>query len=297
MAIQLNLKNEKIKFKQFLSLENVSQEEILEVISTASELKSMRAVHESLSILKDKYILLVTKPSLPRSSITFQIAIKELGGEPVMTSLSGENLESLLSDEYYIKALSSCGISAVLVCTSKREDSNIFKQYVSVPVINATAINSPSEALSTFMTVYETTHNFKNLKFTLVGNFNGEDNSLITGLVKLGADVTILPCEKGEPQESYMQYLSQYSDVKVVKDKLSALKDADFVYFASGDNSLYIRKEDFGDNKKYKVLSSVPIDKTLFDSNIINGNNSLIDRQTENLLHVGKALLTLLVNK
>lgn len=297
MSNTLNLKKDKIQFKQFLSLENVSSEEILEIISTASELKNMRAVHEPLSVLKDKYILLVTKPSLPRSSITFQIAIKELGGEPVLSSLSGENLEQLLCDEHYIKALSSCGVSAVLVCTSKREDSNIFKNYISVPVINATAVNSPSEALSTFMTVYEVTHTFKNVKFTLVGNFNSDDNSLLTGLVKLGADVTVLPCENGQPQQSYMNYLSQYADVKIVKDKTTALKNADFVYFSSGDNSLYINKEDFADNDNYKVLSSVPTDKTLFDASIINNGNSLIDKQTENLLHVGKALLALLVSK
>ena len=296
MSIQLNSKNNKINFKQFLNLEDISSEEILEVISTASELKSMRAVHENCTALKNKYILLVTKPNLPRSSITFQIAVKELGGEPVLISLTGENLESLLSDEHYIKALSSCGVSAVLVCTSKREDSNIFKNYVSVPVINATAINSPSEALSTFMTIYEVTHTFKNLKITLVGNFNKEDNSLITGLVKLGADVTILPCENGEPSNSYIGYLSQYSDIKIIKDKKTALKNAEFVYFASGDNSLYIEKDDFSDNETYKVLSSVPSDKKLFNLNVINGN-SLIDKQTENLLHIGKALLVLLVNK
>lgn len=295
MNNQLLLRKQKIQFKQVLSLENISQEEILEIISTATELKSMRLVHESLSSLKGKYILLVTKPTLPRSSITFQIAIKELCGEPVMTSLSGEMLETLLTDEHYVKALSSCGVSAVLVSTSKREDSATFKKFTSVPVINATAINSPSEALATFTTIYECNPNFKNLKVTLVGNFNGEDNSLLTGLVKLGAEVTVLPCENGEPSDKNLQYLSQYSDVKVTKNKLQALSNADFVYFGEGDGNLYVTKEDFGDNKNYKVLSSVPTDNTLFDKEILNEKTSLIDKQTENLLHVGKALLFLLV--
>ena len=255
----------------------------------------MRAVHESFTILKNKYILLVTKPNLPRSSITFQIAIKELGGEPVMTSLSGEQLESLLGDEHYVKALSSCGVSAVLVCTSKREDSHTFKQATSVPVINATAITSPSEALATFMTINECNPNFKNLKVTLVGNFNNDDNSLITGLVKLGAEVTLLPCENGEPTEEVIKYLSQYSDVKIINDKKLALQNADFVYFSDGDGKLKVTKEDFADNTKYRVLSSVPTDTSLYSNDILNGKNSLIDRQSENLLHVGKALLFLLV--
>ena len=295
MNNQLFLKKQKIQFKQVLSLENITAEDIVEIITTATDLKSMRLVHESLSTLKGKYVLLVTKPSLPRSSITFQIAVKELAGEPVMSSLSGEMLETLLTDEHYVKALSSCGVSAVLVCTSKGEDSTAIKKCTSVPVINATAVNSPSEALATFMTVYENTPNFKNLKFTLVGNYNGKDNSLLTGLVKLGAEVTILPTEKGEPTTETLQYLSQYSDVKIVSDKTQALLNADYVYFGEGDGNLCVSKADFGDNTKYKVLSSVPTDKTLFSSDILNEKTSLIDKQTENLLHVGKALLFLLV--
>lgn len=295
MNEQLLSRKQKIEFKQVLSLENISAEEIIDIITTACDLKSMRLVHENLSTLKDKYILLVTKPSLPRSSITFQIAVKELAGEPVMSSLSGEMLETLLTDKHYVKALSSCGVSAVLVCTSKGEDSTAIKNCTSVPVINATAVNSPSEALATFMTVYEQNHNFKNLKFTLVGNYNGKDNSLLTGLVKLGAEVTVLPCENGEPTVETMQYLSQYSDVKIVKDKAQALLNADYVYFGEGDGKLTISKDDFGDNKKYRVLSSVPVDKTLFCEDVLNEKTSLIDKQTENLLHVGKALLFLLV--
>lgn len=295
MNEQLLSRKQKIEFKQVLSLENISAEEIIDIITTACDLKSMRLVHENLSTLKDKYILLVTKPSLPRSSITFQIAVKELAGEPVMSSLSGEMLETLLTDKHYVKALSSCGVSAVLVCTSKGEDSTAIKNCTSVPVINATAVNSPSEALATFMTVYEQNHNFKNLKFTLVGNYNGKDNSLLTGLVKLGAEVTVLPCENGEPTVETMQYLSQYSDVKIIKDKAQALLNADYVYFGEGDGKLTISKDDFGDNKKYRVLSSVPVDKTLFCEDVLNEKTSLIDKQTENLLHVGKALLFLLV--
>ncbi len=295
MNTQLLLRKQRIQFKQVLSLENITEEDILEIVTTASELKSMRLVHENVSPLKDKYVLLVTKPSLPRSSITFQIAVKELAGEPVLSSLSGEMLETLLTDEHYVKALSSCGVSAVLVCTSKGEDSTAIKKCTSVPVINATAINSPSEALATFMTVFEQSHNFKNLKFTLVGNFNAKDNSLLTGLVKLGAEVTILPTENGEPEPETLQYLSQYSDVKIITDKQKALLDADYVYFGEGDGKLCVCKDDFTINDKYRVLSSVPTDKTLFNADILNDKTSLIDKQTENLLHVGKALLFLLV--
>ena len=83
-----------VDFYNLTTLQGVSTEDIVEVINTATALKEKRLVQENSILLKDKYVLLVTKPNLPRSSITFQLAIKELSGSPVVTSMHGEELEN-----------------------------------------------------------------------------------------------------------------------------------------------------------------------------------------------------------
>ncbi len=291
-------KKGKVDFTNLLTLEGISNEDIAEIILTADELKRKRAVFEYPTTLKNKYVLLVTKPNLPRSSITYQLAIKEIGGEPVVSSMVGEQLENLLADENYVKALTSFGLSSVLVCTSKESDTKIFVKNTTIPVINATTVKSPCEALSALMTISEIYKDFKNLNVTVIGNAKDGDNSLITGLVKFGANVTILSSKDCAPTEKTLEYLKQFSYITTTDDKASALKDADVVYFLEKDDALTITDDDFLVNtKNLAILSSLPVDAKLSNLSIFKGENSFITRQTENLLHIGKAILTLVASK
>lgn len=297
MNINQYIKKGNVSFKHLISLDGISEYDIAEVILSAREFKNKRAVHEISTIYKGHYVLLVTKPNLPRSSITFQVAIKELSGEPIITSLSGEQLESLLEDTHYVKALAGSGLSAIMVCTSKSADSNVFHSTSTVPVINATAIKSPLEALATLMTIADYTPNFKGLKVTVVGDLSSGDYSLLTGLLKFGADVTLLCNENERPEQSTLDYLSQFADVKITNNKGVALKDADYIYFAESENGIFVSSEDLSVCPNVKIMSSVPVCKNLSTIEVFDGENSLITKQTENLLHIGKAVLALLQNK
>ena len=297
MNINQYIKKGNVSFKHLISLDGISENDIAEVILSAREFKRKRAVHEISTAYKGQYVLLVTKPSLPRASITFQVAIKELSGEPIITSLSGEQLENLLEDTNYVKALSGLGLSAIMVCTSKNADSNVFCNSSSVPVINATAIKSPLEALASLMTIADYSPNFKGLTVTVVGDLSSGDYSLLTGLLKLGADVTLLCSEEEKPVQSTLDYLSQFADVVITSNKTTALKNADYVYFTESDKGIFVSKEDLEISANAKIMSSVPVCKNLSSSEVFDGENSLITKQTENLLHIGKAVLDLLQNK
>lgn len=297
MNINQYIKKGNVSFKHLISLDGISENDIAEVILSAREFKSKRAVHEISTAYKGHYVLLVTKPNLPRAGITFQVAIKELSGEPIITSLSGEQLENLLEDTHYVKALSGSGLSAIMVCTSKSADSNVFYNSSSVPVINATAIKSPLEALATLMTIADYTPNFKGLKVTVVGDLSSGDYSLLTGLLKFGADITLLCTEEEKPIQSTLDYLSQFADVKITSNKSVALKDADYVYFTNSDKGIFVSEEDLQVSANAKIMSSVPVCKNLSNIEVFDGENSLITKQTENLLHIGKAVLSLLQNK
>ncbi len=298
MNINQYIKKDNVSFKHLISLDGISEYDIAEVILTAREFRRKRAVHEISTSYKGQYVLLVTKPNLPRAGITFQVAIKELSGEPIVTSLSGEQLENLLIDTHYVKALAGSGLSAIMVCTSKSADSNVFLSSSSVPVINATAIKSPLEALAALMTIADYTPNFKDLKVTIVGDLSSGDYSFITGLLKFGADVTLLSKENEHPPKSTLDYLSQFADVKITSNKQTAIKDADYIYFAESEDGIFVTYEDLQKSEKdVKVMSSVPVCKNLTESAVYDSENSLIIKQTENLLHIGKAVLTLLLNK
>lgn len=293
------LKN-KFSRKYLLSLKDISEEEIIELLCLAREFKYKRIVHEASPALKDKYVLLITKPSFPQIGITFQIAVKELGGSPVVSAMSGEDLEVRLADEYYVKVLSAVGLSAIMICTSKVTDTEIFEKTVNLPVINANNEYSPCQALSALLTMYEINHSFNGLKVTIVGNFKVDDNSILYGLIKLGADVTLLPTENGEPDEEVVSYCSQFTDLKISTDKNVALKNADIVYIASADNDtpIYLSSDDLLVASPYvKILTSVPVDYSLAEKDLFIKDETPVLKQAENLIHVYKAVLTALAGK
>lgn len=302
VKMDLNKYTLKYKFnkKYLLSLKDICDEEIAELLMLAREYKYKRVAHEISPALKDKYILLVTKPRFPQTGITFQIAVKELGGNPVVSALSGEDLEMRLGDEYYVKALSAVGLSAIVICTSKVSDTEIFEKAVSLPIINANIENSPCQALSALLTIFELNHSFNNLKITLAGNFKVEDNSLLYGLIKLGADVTLLPTENGEPDDETIAYCNQFTDLKIVKNKSLALKNADIVYISTSENDvpLHITKSDLAvASPSVKVMTSVPVDYSVAEKSAFETDETPILKQAENLIHVYKAVLSSFAGK
>ena len=285
----------KFNRKYLLSLKDVSEEEIAELICLAREYKYKRLVQEQSPVLKNKYALLITKPSYPQTGITFQIAVRELGGNPVVSALTGEDLETRLADEYYVKVLSAVGLSAIMISTSKISDTEIFEKTVNLPVINANTEYSPCQALSALLTIFEICHNFNGLKVTIAGNFKVDDNSLLYGLIKLGADVTLLPTLNGEPDEETVAYCSQFTDLKIIKDKTSALKNAEIVYVgvSEKDDALTLTANDLAlCNSSVKVLTAVPVDYLVAEKTVFEKDDAPILKQAENLIHVYKAILT-----
>ncbi len=298
MNINQYVKKGQVSFKHLLSLDGICEEDIIEIILTARELKNMRLVQEKSQALKGQYTLLITKPDFQREAITYQMAIKELSGEPIITSLSGEKLENLIGDLSYIKSLSACGLSSIVVCTSKYTDSDAFISSSQVPVISSTAVRSPVEALAAIMTLLEYFPSFSGVKMTIVGDLSSGDYSFITGAIKLGADITLLSTKDGVLPANVITYLSQFGEIKLTSDKTTALKDADFVYFTQSDGDLYVSKNDLAINEKdAKILSTLPLSDKLADTEIFESENSLINKQTENLLHVSKAVLSLVTAK
>ncbi len=288
-----------VNFKHLITLENVSENDIYEILALSKELKDMRSVFQNVKVLNDKYVLLITKPTVLGTEIAFQIAVKELGGSPVINSLSGETLESCLQDEEYITSLSNYGISLIAVSTSKISDSTTLEKFTNLPIVNSNNENSPCVALSAMLTILEAKQDIANLKAVIAGDLNIEDYSLLIGLAKLGANITLLPSSDGRFNQDALNYASQFSDIKIEKDKKLALKDADIIYaLKNGENgNLYIEESDLAVCEHAYILSSLPVDKTLLSKSLISSERSLIFNQSQNLLHIGKAILSLVIGK
>lgn len=291
----------KISKNRLLGLDTTSADDILEILHVAKELKIKRQVGEFNKTLINQNIALLTKHSFAKTRIVFELATSELSAHPLIIDLSGTEIENLLKDKDTISSIASYGISAFVIDTSMPTDAFVIKDYVSVPVINASSIDSPCSALATLLTIWEIKKTFKTLKVCLIGDFNTHDKSLVYGLIKLGADITIVAPRDNAPNEQLMSYCEQYGYINHTDDIIFGIKNADVVYTAPHNfNSDFLLDQFAYSSAKENAmfLHPMPINRGVeVQTEIADGKNSYIYRQAENLLHIEKAIFTLLLGK
>lgn len=289
----------KTKEEKLLDLEHVSAEDITEILYKARELKLKKQFGEADKTLEGKKIALITKHAFAQSRIAFEIAVSELSAYPLVLDLSGAEIESVLKDKDTALSICSYGIDAFTLDTSVPQDAFVMQDYVRVPVINANGQDSPVSALATVFTAWEELGTLKNVNFCMVGDFNAYDKCLVHALIKLGANVTIVAPRDFAPDDHLISYCEQYGEINYTDDLIFGIKNADAVY---------VTPNDFSENYVLNLLAfSFAKENCLFlhtipflrgkevACEIIDGKNSKVYKQAENLLHVEKAVLSLIV--
>ena len=282
----------------FLAIKSLTTEELKELIDRAAELSAMRAVKEQLGVLNGRYVLLVTKNEFPKTKINFQIAVKELGGTPIVASVSGEAIEEFIDDEEYLKALTACGLFAVVISTKKSGDASAFESTIGLPVINANAVDSPVEGIAAVIAAKKRFGRINGLNVTFAGHFDYENNSVLCAFAKLGANITLLTSSERSPASEDLEYLSQFSRITAVTDKRKALKNADLLYIGGAQEGLYLDEADLEFLPANAAVSgSVPVSPSLISKTAMKNKNLLFSSQAENCVHAGKAVLCAFAEK
>lgn len=289
----------KTKEEKLLDLEHVSVEDITEILYRAKELKLKKKFGEEDRALEGKKIALITKHSFAQSRIAFEIACTDLHAHPLILDLSGTEIETVLKDRDTAITMCSYGVSAFMLDTSVPHDAFVMQDYVKIPVINANGSDSPCSALATAFTIWEKLGDIRNVNVCMVGDFNVYDKCLVHALIKLGANVTIVAPSDDAPDERLLSYCEQYGEIIHTDDLIFGIKNADVVYVAPNNFSekYVVNQFAYSFAKEGCVfLHSIPLTRGKeVSSEIIDGDNSLVYEQAENLLHVEKAALSLIV--
>ena len=170
---------------------DLTTQELLYLLDLAREVK--RAPQEYAHVLDGKSIaLLFEKPSL-RTRLTFELAIKQLGGDSV--ALDGpigvrEPLKDVARNlDRWVDGL----VARVFSQTTIEE----LAKWSSVPVINALSdAYHPCQALADVQTIQEHFGELKGLKLAFIGDGNNMAQSLMLTTLRLGMDFA-LACPEG----------------------------------------------------------------------------------------------------
>ncbi len=311
------MNKEKYQGRDFLALADYSPDEILELLEVAKDLKEKQKKGIPHEILKGKTLGMIFQKSSTRTRISFEVAMYQLGGQPLF--LSGRDLQLGRGETIADTArVLSRYLDGIMIRTFSHEEVKELAEHADIPVINGlTDLLHPCQVLADLLTIQEHKGELKGLKLAYIGDGNNMAHSLMIGGAKVGMDVYIA-CPKGyEPDPSILELAQEISattgaEVKVTNDPTEAVNMADVVYtdvwasmgqeeeqaervkvFASfqvNDNLVKLAKAD------YLFMHCLPAHRgEEVTEEVLEGPNSVVFDEAENRLHAQKAVLALLM--
>ena len=220
-----------IKPKHFLSINDITSNELQELLDSAIDLKTRGWI----APLKQKTMALVfEKPSL-RTRVSFEVAMRQLGGQTIYLSPEEVGLGKRESIPDVARVLSRF-VDVIVLRTFAQQNLEVLAEYSSVPVINALSdFEHPCQALADLLTIYEHKGKLKWLTVAYIGDGNNVANSLILACAMTGVNFNIASPQGYTIDKAVLKKAQTYaktSGAKIVctEDPRVAAKDVDVIY-------------------------------------------------------------------
>ena len=298
-----------IKPKHFLTITDITPNELQQLIDSAIELKTRGWI----SLLKNKTMaLLFEKPSL-RTRVSFEVAMRQLGGQTIYLSPEEVGLGKRESIPDVARVL-SCFVDVIVLRTFAQQNLEVLAEYSSVPVINALSdFEHPCQALADLLTIYEHKGKLKWLTLAYIGDGNNVANSLMLACAMMGVNFNIASPEGYTIDQTVLKKARTYaktSGAKILRtvDPRVAAKDVDVIYTDTWTSmgqeaEVPMRRKAFADYQiNEKLLALTKKNSIIMHClpahhgeevavGILDSARSVVFDQAENRMHAQKALL------
>jgi ornithine carbamoyltransferase len=298
-----------VQGKDLLSITDMSSEEIHVLLSDAIDMKQ----EKWLSILEHKTLALVfEKPSL-RTRVSFELAMRQLGGHTIYLSPAEVGLGKRESARD-VAAVLSRFVDVIAARTFSHSSVTELGQYADVPVINALDdAEHPCQALADLLTILEKKEVLKGTTVAYIGDGNNVANSLMLACALIGANFRIAAppgYQISEPVLATARDLVSGNEAELIctNSPQEAAADSDVVYTdvwtsMGQESESEMRRQIFADYKITKSIMDLAKTDAIFmhplpahhgeevEDAVLYGPNSVVFDQAENRLHVQKALL------
>lgn len=298
--------------RDFLTVWDLSSEEITHILKRAIELKSGKDKNKCPLI--GKSIGLLFEKASTRTRVSFEVGIYHLGGQAIYMNPKEIQIGRGETIDDTAKVLSRY-LNAIVIRTFSHDAIVEFAKNSSIPVINGLSdLHHPCQALADLMTIVERKGKLKGLHLAYVGDGNNVANSLIEAASKMGITLSIACPEGYEPDADILKKArsSAKSEIVIHRDPKEAVDKADAVYtdvwVSMGQEQEAAKKKrkfkDYQLNSKLLtyakkdaiVLHCLPAHRgEEITDDVMDGSQSAVFDQAENRLHTQKALLEFLL--
>jgi len=211
--------------RDFLSLLDVSPEEITYLIDRASELKAIQSRGELWEPLRGKTLAMIFGLSSTRTRVAFETGMHQLGGHAIFMSPRDSQLGRGEPVEDTARVLAEM-VDAVMIRGDSQADMETFARYSSVPVINAMSeLLHPCQLLADIQTFKDHRGSIEGATVAFVGDGYNMCNSYINAATQLGFTLNIA-CPKGyEPDAERLTN----NNVRLFDSAAAAVESVDLV--------------------------------------------------------------------
>jgi ornithine carbamoyltransferase len=295
--------------KHLLSIESLTAAEILEIVDLAKKLKATRG-QEALKPLAGECWGLLFSKSSTRTRVSFEVGIRELGGDALFLSSSEIQLGRGEPIEDTARVLGRM-IHGAVIRTFKQSDIETFAQLSGIPTINAlTDEEHPCQILADLLTIEELRGSLEGVKVAFIGDADcNMGRSWIWAAARLGFELRLAcpdlyrpPAQlleradaavtiTGDPEEAAYGADILYTDVWVSmgKEEEAEHRAAQFAPYQINDRVVKAAAP------KAHVLHCLPAYRGKeITAEVFERNAGAIFQQAENRLHAQKAVMTLL---
>ena len=218
--------------EHLLTLEQLSKEEILDILNLADQLKFQKKNGIAHPILQGKTLGMIFQKSSTRTRVSFEVGMHELGGQALF--LSSRDLQIGRGEPVQDTArVLSRYLDGIMIRTFAQKEVEDLAKYGSIPVVNAlTDYCHPCQVLADLMTIREFKGGFEGLKATFIGDGNNMANSIIVGCLRLGMKVSIASPKGYEVCQHIIDFAhNEYPGMfEMTNDPLTAAMNADVVF-------------------------------------------------------------------
>ncbi len=303
--------------KDFISLHDLTKEEIENLIELSIKIKTDLKNGIQYKVLKNKTLGMIFSKSSTRTRVSFEVGMTQLGGYPLF--LSSNDIQLGRGETIYDTAkVLERYIDGIMIRTFSHDDVVELAKHADIPVINAlTDLLHPCQVLADLQTVYEKKGTLKGLKFAYIGDGNNMAHSIMYGCGKVGIDCAIASPEGYMPDSNVTlnakdDFKKSGADLLVTNDPVEAIKDADIVY----TDTWVSMGQEAEKAERIKIFMPYQVNAKLFKNakddalfmhclpayrgyevteDVIDGKNSVIFDEAENRLHAQKAVMATLM--
>lgn len=302
--------------KHLLGIKDLNPEDISLILSTATQFKEvLQRQIKKVPALRDVTIVNLFYENSTRTRISFELAEKRLSADTINFSASGSSVskgETLLDT---VNNILSMKVDMLVMRHSASGAPHFLSKHLpNTAIINAgDGINEhPTQALLDAFSIIEKTGTLQGMKILLIGDIMHSRVALsnIYLLKKMGAEVmvagppTLIPKYISEALGVLVEYnlkkALQWCDVaNVLRIQLERQNQVLFSSLREYNLAYGVTKKVLDEvNKDIIIMHPGPINRGVeIDSDVADGNNSIILQQVENGVAVRMAVLYLLAGK